>query len=140
MLQGAPLQILRNDVRAAFVFDRNELQKKRMVELKTDSLLTLKTVKEVRVAFELEVRYFHGHGSVAVLLVFRFENRSHSATAEHFSDPEAAIQQLAWLEGQSRRVHRVMVLRHFLAAVDLVEWTCLFAFHRLKFARNRAKR
>jgi hypothetical protein len=122
------------------VFDRNELQKKWMIELKADSLLALKTVKEVRVAFELQVRYFHGHCSVAVLLVFGLENRSHSAAAEHFSDPEAAIQHLAWLEGQSRRVDRVMVLRHFLEAANLVQWTCLFAFHRLKFARNRAKR
>src|SRR5215467_13901833 len=58
--ERATPEVLGHDVRPAFVFDRQEPQDERVVEIATDLLFPLEAGKEVGVRFVFQMRHLYG--------------------------------------------------------------------------------
>src|SRR6516164_10887303 len=69
--QGATFQVLSDDVRPALIFDGNEFEDERMIQLEANSLFPLETRKEVGVAFIFHMRQLYGDDLIGVLLVLK---------------------------------------------------------------------
>ena len=94
MGERATSKVLGHQIGAAFIFDRDKLDDKWMVQFSADFLFALKALKAGWVTLDLEQRHFDRHG-LARLPVIGFEQGSHAAFGNDVGDFKAAVQQCA---------------------------------------------
>ena len=112
MRERVAAQIFGDDVGPAALFDWDEFQQVRMIELPADVFLALETGVKAGIAFKLQERHFDGDGLIG-LLVGGFENRGHAAATDDFGDVKPVVECLPRLHvAAAHHVGRRVIRRH----------------------------